>query len=84
MRRISSKQRVHNGFHRLGAAAAIPTFLAGPDLTGLPFGGIAMRGGFLSFIKHPPFVAGTPVACLASYSLVRLIGWIIAGFLDDS
>ncbi len=79
-------QRIHRGFHRVGAV------LAGLVLV-IMFGGLGLLGlrlfGFNVLIRMPStieiagLIFGYLAAAAAIYALSRTIGWIIAGFMRD-
>ena len=67
-------QRIHRGFHRVGAVLA----------------GIIMLGAMVAVALHyrnpvdvSIVLAVSAVAAVAVYALSRAIGWIIAGFVSD-
>jgi len=67
-------QRIHRGFHRIGAV------LAGIIILGAL---VAVAIHYRNPVDVSVVVAVSAAAAVAIYTLFRAIGWIIAGFLRD-
>jgi len=67
-------QRIHRGFHRLGAVLG-GTILLLTVLT-------SAVGG-LGATKFTEAVSVAAAAAAAIYALCRAVGWVLAGFLGD-
>lgn len=77
-------QRIHRGFHRIGAVLSSLIIILGAGGLGV----IAV--GVLFFDLQPPkaievigLASGYLAAAAGTYALSRAIGWIVTGFLRD-
>lgn len=69
-------EKIHRGFHRLGAVIGVPIALFGAFITLSPGSNIAPDNRW-------PVLIGCLIAGAVLYALCRALGWIIAGFAGD-